>query len=284
MVSYDVKEEGDRLIITLDPGQPVELTDLADSFAALSRIYERHYRSGSDDAPRLFVTKLETGSVIAEIAPYGVMMGGIAMMDGGMIVTDFANRVWRGISYFTGGGKDTKLLEAPSKEDAADLKEFTRPLVGKTGARLGIKQARYEKTDGEKKTVVEYKFDEAELNKASVNMDKALALPAPKKPEDKDQDDKIRSEVMLFLEQANRGPGKEKGRTGDRGCVPDISDKVLPVYFRQSIQGLKEKMLQGKDNPFAMVFVVDVYATRMDGEIKGYTVTEIHDSFERDDE
>jgi len=284
MVSYDVKEEGDRLIITLDPGQPVELTDLADSFAALSRIYERHYRSGSDDAPRLFVTKLETGSVIAEIAPYGVMMGGIAMMDGGMIVTDFANRVWRGISYFTGWGKDTKLLEAPSKEDAADLKEFTRPLVGKTGARLGIKQARYEKTDGEKKTVVEYKFDEAELNKASVNMDKALALPAPKKPEDEDQDDKIRSEVMLFLEQANRGPGKEKGRTGDRGRVPDISDKVLPVYFRQSIQGLKEKMLQGKDNPFAMVFVVDIYATRMDGEIKGYTVTEIHDSFERDDE
>lgn len=36
MVSYDVKEEGDRLIITLDPGQPVELTDLAGSFAALS--------------------------------------------------------------------------------------------------------------------------------------------------------------------------------------------------------------------------------------------------------
>lgn len=235
MVSYDVKEEGDRLIITLDPGQPVELTDLADSFAALSRIYERHYRSGSDDAPRLFVTKLETGSVIAEIAPFGVMMGGIAMMDGGMIVTDFANRVWRGISYFTGGGKDAKLLEAPSKEDAADLKEFTRPLVGKTGARLGIKQARYEKTDGEKKTVVEYKFDEAELNKASVNIDKALALPAPKKPEDEDQDDKIRSEVMLFLEQANRGPGKEKVALATGGgcrifqtrCCQSISGKAF---------------------------------------------------------
>lgn len=282
MVSYDVKEEGDRLIVTLDPGQPVELTDLAASFAALARIYERHYRSGKDDAPRLFVTKLETGSVIAEIAPYGVMMGGIAMMDGGLIVTDFANRVWRGISYYVGGGSDTKLLEAPSKEDAADLKEFTRPLVGKTGARLGIKQARYEKTDGEKKTIVEYKFDEAELNKASVNMEKALMLPSPKEPEE-DEADKIRSEVMLFLEQANRGPGKEKGRTGDRGRVPDISDKVLPVYFRQSIQGMKEKMLQGKDNPFAMVFVVDIYATRIDGEIRGYTVTEIHDSFERDE-
>ena len=247
MVSYDVKEEGDRLIVTLDPGQPVELTDLADSFSALARIYERHYRSGKDDAPRLFLTKLETGSVIAEIAPYGVMMGGIAMMDGGVIVTDFANRVWQGISYFAGGGSDVKLLDAPSKEDAADLKEFTRPLVGKTGARLGIKQARYEKTDGERKTVVEYTFDEAELNKASVNMEKALMLPAPMKPEES-KDSKILTEVMLFIEQANRGPGKEKGRTGDRGRVPDISDKVFPVYFRQSIQGLKDKMVQSEES------------------------------------
>ena len=38
MVSYDVKEEGDRLIVTLDPGQPVELTDLADSFSALANL------------------------------------------------------------------------------------------------------------------------------------------------------------------------------------------------------------------------------------------------------
>ena len=106
-----------------------------------------------------------------------------------------------------------------------------RCFIEPDGARLGIKQARYEKTDGEKKTVVEHKFDEAELNKASVNMDKALALPATQKPEDEDQGDKMRSGVMLVLEQASRGPGKEKGRTGDRGRVPDISDKVMPFFF-----------------------------------------------------
>ena len=100
MVSYDVEEHGDRLVITLDPGEPVGLEDLADSFASLARMYERHYRTKDEAAPKLFVTRLETGSVIAEIAPFGVMMGGIALMDGGLIVTDFANRVWRGISFF----------------------------------------------------------------------------------------------------------------------------------------------------------------------------------------
>ncbi|TCM80959.1 hypothetical protein [Rhodovulum steppense] len=157
MVDLEVERDGDRLIITLDPGQPIELEDLAGSFAALARMYERHYRSKSDDAPRLFVTRMETGSVIAEIVPYGVIMGGLAIMDSGVIVTDFANKVWRGITYFARGRSETK-IEPPSKEDAADLKEFTKPLLGKTGASLGIKQARYEKTDGTKRTVVEYMF------------------------------------------------------------------------------------------------------------------------------
>ncbi|MEO1607004.1 MAG: hypothetical protein AAFU34_16945 [Pseudomonadota bacterium] len=283
MVSYDVEEHGDRLVITLDPGEPVGLEDLADSFASLARMYERHYRNNDEVAPKLFVTRLETGSVIAEIAPYGIMMGGIALMDGGLIVTDFANRVWRGISYFSGKRDEVQKLEPPTKEDAADLKEFMKPLTGKTGAHLGVKHARYEKTDGDKRTVVEYNFDEAEINKASINMEQAIALPAPKAAPEPTESG-IRSEVMLFLEQANRGPGKEKGRTGDRGRIPEVSDKVLPVYFRQSIQDLKERMMQGEENPLNLVFVVDVHVQRIDGEPKGYTVVEIHESNQRDDE
>lgn len=283
MVSYDVEEHGDRLVITLDPGEPVGLEDLADSFASLARMYERHYRSNDEAAPKLFVTRLETGSVIAEIAPYGIMMGGIALMDGGLIVTDFANRVWRGISYFSGKRDEVQKLEPPTKEDAADLKEFMKPLTGKTGARLGVKHARYEKTDGDKRTVVEYNFDEAEINKASINMEQAIALPTPQAEPERTESG-IRSEVMLFLEQANRGPGKEKGRTGDRGRIPEVSDKVLPVYFRQSIQDLKERMMQGEENPLNLVFVVDVHVQRIDGEPKGYTVVEIHESNQRDDE
>lgn len=282
MVSYDVEEHGDRLIITLDPGEPVGLGDLADSLASLARMYERHYRSNDEAAPKLFVTRLETGSVIAEIAPYGIMMGGIALMDGGLIVTDFANRVWRGISYFSGKRDEAQKLEPPSKEDAADLKEFMKPLTGKTGARLGVKLARYERSDGDKRTVVEYNFDEAEINKASINMEQAIALPPPKS-DSEGIESGIRKEVMLFLEQANRGPGKEKGRTGDRGRIPEISEKILPVYFRQSIQDLKEKMMQGEENPLNLVFVVDAHVQRIEGDPKGYTIVEIHESNARDE-
>jgi hypothetical protein len=154
--------------------------------------------------------------------------------------------------------------------------------LGKTGASLGIQHARYEKTDGKSLTVVEYSFDEAELNRAAVNIEKALELPAPT-DEQQPQAGKTHREVMLFLEQANRAPGKQSGRTGDKGIIPDISEKALPVYFRKSIQELKEQMVRSETNPLEMTFVVDVHTTVMNGEVKGYTVLEIHNSFPRED-
>lgn len=281
MVDFEVERQGDRLIVTLDPGQPIELEELSTSFAALARMYERHYRKDdSRDAPKLYVTRLETGSVIMEIAPYAVIMGGLSLMDNGLIVTEFTSRVWRTIRYYS-GGSDTTKIERPTKEDAQDIREFTKPLLGKGGASLGLRHAKFEKGTGDKKTIIEYSFDETELNRAAANIDEALG--SLSKPE-QEEHGKIHSEVMLFLEQANRGPGKEKGRTGDKGVIPDISQKPLPVYFRQSVQGLKEVMLRGQENPFSMVFVVDVHASVMGGEPQAYTVTAIHDSFPREND
>ncbi|MEM7522083.1 MAG: hypothetical protein AAF307_13755 [Pseudomonadota bacterium] len=89
---------------------------------------------------------------------------------------------------------------------------------------------------------------------------------------------------MLVFEQANRGPGKEKGRTGDRGRIEEVSDKVLPVYFRQVIQDLKERVMQGEENPLNLVFLVDVQVRRIHGEPNGCTVVEMRESNRRDDD
>ena len=278
MVEMAHKIDGDRVIITLDPGQPIELADLSSSFAALARIYERHYLTSGDAAPKLYVTKLETGSVILEIAPLVFAMG-MPILDNTIIVADFAGRLWRGINAFSSPPGDPPRLEPPPRDDASDLREFIRPLTGKTGAALGIKHAKYESDDGTRRTVVEYDFDEAQINRAALNIDEQKRLPPPS--DDAPPSSALHTEVMLFLEQANSGPGKEKGRTGDRGVIPDISDKVVPVYFRKGIQGLKDKMLHGDHNPFEMVYVVTVHATRLNGDVQAYTVTDIHESFPR---
>lgn len=278
MVELTSRQEGDRVIIELDPGQPIELGDLSESFAALARMYERHYRPNGEAAPKLYVTRLETGSVIMEVAPYAVIMGAIAAMDGTVIVADFTNRIWRGIKAFSTPPTEAPRLEAPSDEDARDLREFVKPLLGKKGAELGIKHARYRKTDGAKETVVEFDFDEAELNRAAINIDQALANPY--QPMILDQvvtpTHGVLEEVMLFFQQASRGPGKEQGRTADRGVVPDVSSTPLPVYFRKSFQDLKERMVRGEVNPLSHAFVVDVHVQYVDGEPKAYIVTDVH--------
>ncbi|TIM11816.1 hypothetical protein [Mesorhizobium sp.] len=157
-----------------------------------------------------------------------------------------------------------------------------KPLLGKKGAGLGIKHARYRKTDGEKETVVEYDFDENELNRAAINIDATLAEETPLlEAPNALSDHQIKREVMLFMDQANRGPGKEKGRTGDKGVIPSISDKALPVYFRKSINDLKGQITK-EVNPLTSTFVVDVLVQSVAGETKGYIVTDVHDAIPGD--
>jgi hypothetical protein len=277
--------EGDRIVIELYPGEPVELGDLSGSFAALARMYERHYRQTGEEAPKLRVTKLQTGSVIMEIAPYAVMMGqAVVLMDNGIIVADFTDRLWRGIKAFSSSGTDVPRIDAPSDEDARDIKEFARPLLGKRGAALGIKHAKYAKQDGDKTIVVEYTFDEAELNRAAINLDRKLEPPSLPPPANEEPfREQIKREVMLFMDQANRGPGKEKGRTGDKGVIPDVSEKPLPVYFRKSFQNLKDQITK-EINPLTSTFVVDVHVQYVEDQPKGYIVTEIHQAVPGDDD
>lgn len=214
-----------------------------------------------------------------EIAPYLPLLGHVvATADSAVIMADFSNRLWRGIKAFSGSPSDVPRIDAPPIEDARDIREFVKPLLGKRGANLGITHARYEKTDGERKTVVEYTFDESELNRAAINIDEALdahLLPDGKsKPTEKKH-----AEVMLFIDQANRGPGKEKGRTGDRGVIPEISDKPLPVYFKKGFNDLKDHMTRDV-NPLTSTFVVDVYVHYVGEEPRGYTVTNIHEAID----
>ena len=79
----------------VDPGGPIELDGLADSFAALARFYRRHYRPHPEQefAPKLFISKLENGSVIAEIVPLIMLLGmAVPYMDTALIVSEFTKR------------------------------------------------------------------------------------------------------------------------------------------------------------------------------------------------
>jgi hypothetical protein len=270
--------DDDRLIIAIHPGdEPVELEALSKSFAALANIYERHYRQAGEGAPKLFVTRLETGSVIAEIAPYAEVFGqALSFASHSTTVADFTQRLVAGIRAFINPSERPPSALAPTREDTAQFREFLKPLIGRSAAKLGISRATFQASDGDRTVVAEYVFDEGEINKAAHNMARAL--------EDHSTPPSTGSvphqEVMLFFDSASRGPGRESGRTKDYGVVPEVSDRPLPVYFRSGIDGnLKDVMVRSDANPLLDVaYVVDLHVQMIAGEPKGYIVTHVHRS------
>lgn len=281
-----VEDSSDRMIIRLDPGGPIDLEGLGASFAALARFYARHHGQTheADTTPRLFISKLENGSVIAEIVPYVVMLGqAVPFMQQAVVIANFTDRVAKVIRAFSGVEIPAK-AELPSKDDARDIKEFIKPLVGRRGSDLKITHARFERRDGEKSTIIEYRFDETELNRATLTIDAELANPAlPPSHLEEASSTKTIQEAMLFFQQASRSAGKSAGRTGDRAIVPSVSEKPLPVYFLKDA-GLKEQMVQGQTNPLTdTTYIIDAEVQLVDGEPKGYVVTHVHRVIEGDE-
>ena len=84
-----------------------------------------------------------------------------------------------------------------------------------------------------------------------------------------------------FWSKQTGGRGRKRGELVTKCHIPDVSDKVVPVYFRRRIQGLKARMMHGQENPFERVIVVTVQATALDGAVQADTATEIHDRFPR---
>ena len=216
-VPTSIEDTEDRMIIRLDPGGPIDLEGLGASFAALARFYARHHGPTQDDesTPRLFISKLENGSVIAEIVPYVVMLGqAVPFMQQAVVITDFTNRVAKAIRAFSGPETPPPRADLPSRDDARDIREFVRPLTGRRGSELKVSHARYERHDGKKKTLVEYRFDETELNRAALTIDAELAKPALLAPKIEEHPSvKNVNEAMLFFQQASRGVEKARANS-----------------------------------------------------------------------
>jgi hypothetical protein len=199
----------------------------------------------------------------------------VPYMDAAMIVSDFTSRLYHAVQAFSGASVAPPLV--PSIEDAGDIREFIKPLVGRHGARLGITHARFRSRTSEKEVVVEYSFDEAQINQAALTIDRDAPLLHELETEAlSDEGTRLLRGVMLFFQQASRGRGKEEGRTSDKAIVPAITDKPVPVYFREGIQDLKDRMIRGLENPLKSVYVVGVIAQYLEGKPKGYIVTDVH--------
>ena len=191
-------------------------------------------------------------------------------------LTKFTLRIKDALDAFS--GKTTpKATDEPSLI-SREIAELVRPLTGKSGAKLGVARIRYKSETKERVVEIEAEYGAVELDRALINAsrqpqitDLTLEAPEADKPV-------LYRNVRMKFHQANAGPAKQRGQTGDRGVIDEIDPRPLPVYFADSIDRLKEKMVKGTLNPLLQSYVVDVMVTRDQGDPKAYTVIEVEAS------
>lgn len=252
---------------------PIALRDLASSFAALDTIYG-YLSSGGD---RLSVMELRSGSIIAVLAPFMPMMNQMMPIIGATTtLSDFTRKMKKAIDGFM----ETKEPMVPSEEVhevAAEIAEVMKPLAGRNGAEFGFAHVKYRSKTGERVVEFEAKYEGSQIDRAVLNAERFAELPPSVSshiaiPEES----KFLQGVEMVLHQANRGPAKARGATGDKGIVEAICDKPLPVYFAEGVNKLKDRMIRSAKNPLKYIYVVDLYVRRESGQPKSYTVVEVH--------
>jgi len=264
--------EGDAVEIRYEAEGPIPVGDFAASLAALDAIFIK-VATGEG---RLSVSQMRAGSIIATLQPFLPVLGqAVTTMDAAMTVSDFARRLRSAIDAFS--GKEA-VASVEAGDVARELQEVLRPLTGRVGAELSVAHVRYRHRNKGKTVEFEATYGAAEIDRAAINAEKYIAPPLLEQPQAEIAEGRpsLLRRVRLTLHQANSGPAKTKGQTGDRGIIQSETAKPLPVYFAQGIDRLKEKMVAGAKNPLTSSYIVDVIVTREAGEARCYTVIDVH--------
>jgi hypothetical protein len=274
-----------RIQVNFDVERPVELVQLTLALQALARDYRRYAneeirnRGGkvSDDDIRLYVTKVETGSIIAELGSAAQVMGAfLPLIAVDPLFSGYVQFFGQSAAYFTslasrGGLKPSDITTtkaaAQSMSDILDVVASMPNSKFKLSAKVTSCNA-----DGS-----EYA---AQLTLTSEEAVKARrgALIAQKILEYRG--DAQYENVMLYFQQTSTDKAKLDGRTADRAIVNAVSPKALPVHFASQLDAARVNDMKSdpRQNPFKAAFRVDMNVETDRNHVpRFYRVLHIHE-------
>ena len=279
-------EYGDeRMVITFSSDDPIELDKLGESFGGLARQYRRHLQSEDIDPDavpaKLFVTSAKSGSIEFEVAPLLSLYRSLtSAVDGIVIWSDFFERVQNTLGYLSGSKSRPS---GYNREDARDFDAFLNVVAGKRGGRLSAKRAKFHQKTGQRELLAEFDFTEQDVANAHMQLAKDLTenreTPEAVHPDTHE----VEMNVPFIWFRTDRERGRSSGQTSDRGVVAKITDKPLPVFFASEMENQKDQMIKTKNNPFALVYIVDVSVSYdEEKDPKRYTIMNIHQVIDGD--
>jgi hypothetical protein len=256
-----------RIVIHFNVHQPIELVDLTLSFQAIARRYRKFLveqarsigQRHSDADVKLFVTKIESNCILAELGGATEILGSLfTILDYVNIFIEFAKNTKNAIDFYhnvatMGEIKPSDVHEG--KRDIEAIADFLKVAAQSPSGELGLAVVKYHSTENNesKEVLFEVKIgsdDAAEARRGALLAQKALEY----------RGDADYKNVLMYLFQTNTEESKTEGVTAEKAVIRSISEKALPLYFASELDNDRMQTFKHDPihNPFKASFRVDV--------------------------
>jgi len=233
-----------RLQVNFDVERPVELVQLTLALQAMARDYRRYANDAireiggkvSDEDIKLYVTKVETGSIIAELGSATEVLGAfLPLVAADPLFTGYVQFFGQSVSYFASLARRSDLKPTDigvSKAAAQSMSDILAVPASMAGSnfKLSAKVAARNADGSEYAAQITLTSEEAaEAQRGALIAQKVLDYRGAADYEN----------VLLFLQQTSTDRTKSEGRTADKAIVNSISPKALPVYFASQLDAAR---------------------------------------------
>jgi len=282
----------DRIEIHFDVHQPIELIELTLAFQALGRDYKRFLNDRirseggkpSDDDVKLFITRIESNCILAELAGATQIVGAyFSLMDYQNIFIDYIKNFRVLIEYFRGLSKKKN----PKSEDIECTKAGAQAISDVMGlvaknhdGKFAIRARAGSETSGGNKVYAEIELTSDEAAEAQRG-----ALIAQKVLDYRGEAD--HENVLMYFQRTSTDDAKADGRTDDKAMISSVSDKPLAVHFASKLDQAKINDMKNdpSQNPFKAAYRVDVNVeVDRKGVPRFYRVLHLHEIMREDDD
>jgi hypothetical protein len=258
----EVEQDGMR--IEIRNKHPIELADLTRSFQAFAAEYRDHIEMVGDvaeqDDVRLYITKLESGSIIAEVVamapPFAPLMPIVAQT---YKLASYGVHLRKIIDYLLGKSEDGSEVSKTSIEHSIAIVD---PIAKDRGSQLNI---------GTVNGNVYVNMSSHDANALQGTARRLLdEMEAPSMGR--------HNSVVLYFHQARN---ETTNSAGDKAIIEQISTR--PVRTKFANENLKREMVFKQENPFLEAYLVDVVVQTVRGAPKLYTIETLHEVMPRED-
>lgn len=258
----ELAEPSDDLLLTIkfDNKNPIDLNDLGHSLNSLADEYCRFSKRHSAEASgKLYVREVRKGSVIIDLISSVPVLLPIAEKFNS--VFEFAKYIQGAFEFLT--DKSSAKPEGADSRTYDNIANFVAPMAGNAGSSVSVSVV----NNGTGSVSMFFGATEGECTriKTKAGYEKErMRMPGSNLYE---------METMYLFQARN----ENKSKTGDKGVIEAISGSPKRLIFAS--EEIKAQIMEGDENLFHFIYVVDVVVEVREGKPVAYKVIKFHERF-----